>query len=172
MKLVRQARVVLFLLLGMGSVGPGMANCGVEEHDRRSRDAVRDGSQPRSHQDRTPTGKQLSCFAYQYGITAHPNLQCVAPQMLPCDASTNKPIKNSTTQRDPENVSVKSKDEKMRELLETPFLNRSRPIAWIDDYNVSTGNILYLYLLSFFSSILSFHHLLSLQYTLGMLHMV
>ena len=102
-----------------------MAKCSAEDN------YALDGSQSRIYQG--------SSHVYQYGVRVQPH-QCTAPRGVQCDAPRDKSIKENATQRETENVGAKNKDDKMRKLLETPFLNRSRPIAWLDDYNVSTCN--------------------------------
>ncbi len=110
-----------------------LANCSAEENGGcpgRPKDDARDGSQCRIHQDST--------YLYQYGVQS--DFDCTAPQGPQCWDRHDNPIQESVGQQQTENVSAKNKDDKLRELLETPFLNISRPIAWIDDYDVSTCN--------------------------------
>ncbi len=108
------------------------ATCSAGENggcQERSNEYAQDGSQSRIYQG-----------IYQYGVRVQPDLQCTAPQSVRCDSSRDDTVKENATQRDTKTVTDKNKDEKIKELRETPFLNRSRPIAWIDDYNVSTCN--------------------------------
>ena len=114
-----------------------IANCSAEENggcQEGLKDHAHDGSPSRIYQDGT--------HVYQYGdrSSVQSDFHCTTPQGLLCGASRDKLIQESVAQQQTENVSAKNKGDKLRELLETPSLNRSRPIAWIDDYNVSTCN--------------------------------
>ena len=105
-----------------------MTNCSAEENG-----GCQEGSQSRIYQGSTRV--------YQYGVRVQSDLQCAAPQGVQGDSSRDKSIKENATQRETGNLSPQNKEEKMRGLLETTFHNRSRPIAWLDDYNVSIWNI-------------------------------
>ncbi len=71
-----------------------------------------------------------STHVYQYGIPVQPYRQSKAPPVV-----WDNLIKANATQQETENV---GKDNKVKKLPGTPSLNRSRPIAWLDDHNVST----------------------------------
>ena len=93
---------------------------------QESRDNPQDTSQD------SPRGN-LECIQQdQSGCNCHngQSPQCSAARQ------THHQITKTTKERSGGDGEM-TKEAKMRELLETSFLNRSRPITWVDDYNVS-----------------------------------
>lgn len=130
MGLPRQVRVLFlaFSLLCTSSCSAENGRC-----QEVPKDETHGGRQSRSYQD----GKHI----YQYGVRVQADIQCTAPRGVQCDSPRDKSIKKNATRRETEHVIPENKGDEIKELLETPFLNRSRPIAWLDDYKVSSSII-------------------------------